>query len=180
MKRDIYKALVARSAMSRRGMLKGAAAMGGLAAFGGFSPALAQDESVRAQILKIPGVGAGSPTEADHIKVGELCLGPTKATVQPGEFAGVELTFFGPITSGVFNVLFRGFLKPWEDYTGAKITWIDVVQTDFNPRLMQSIASGTMEWDVMAMGALLEGDVMSKGMLDEMPQWVAPIPSIAR
>lgn len=50
-----------------------------------------------------------------------------------------------------------------------------MVQTDFNPRLMQSIASGTMEWDVIAIGALLEGDVMSKGLLDEMPKWVADI-----
>jgi multiple sugar transport system substrate-binding protein len=177
MKVEVYNALVARSVMSRRSLLRGASALGGMAALGGFGAgsAFAQDDSVRAQILKIPGVGMGQPTEADHIKVGELCLGPTKATVQPGEFAGVELTFMGPITSGVFNVLFRGFLKSWEDYTWAKITWIDLVQTDFNPRLMQSIASGTMDWDVMAMGALLEGDVMSKGMLDEMPQWVADI-----
>ena len=55
---------------------------------------MAQD-SVRAQILAIPGVGAGSPTDADWQKVGELCLGPTKANVAEGEFAGVELTFFG-------------------------------------------------------------------------------------
>ena len=40
--------------------------------------------------MKIPGVGAGSPTDADWQKVGELCLGPTKERVQEGEFAGVE------------------------------------------------------------------------------------------
>ena len=44
--------------------------------------------SLRAEILKIPGVGMGSPTDADWQKVGEMCLGGTKATVQEGEFAG--------------------------------------------------------------------------------------------
>ena len=67
----------------------------------------------------------------------------TKASVKPGEFAGVELTFMGANTSGVHNVLFRAFLTSWEEYTGAKITWIDLVQTDYNPRLMQAVATGT-------------------------------------
>jgi multiple sugar transport system substrate-binding protein len=176
MKIEHYDALVSKMTMTRRGMLRSAAAFGGMAAVGGFAGnALAQEGNVRAEVLKIPGIGMGRPTEADHIKVGELCLGPTKATVQPGEFAGVELTFMGANTSNVHNILFRPFLKAWEEYTGAKITWIDLVQTDYNPRLMQSIASGTMDWDIMEMGALLEGDVMAKGLLDEMPQWVADL-----
>ena len=37
--------------------------------------------SVRAEILKIPGVGAGSPTDSDWQKVGEMCLGATKENV---------------------------------------------------------------------------------------------------
>jgi multiple sugar transport system substrate-binding protein len=176
MKIEIYEALKARGAITRRNLLKGTSALCGAAAFGSFASitASAQD-NIRAQILNIPGIGKGTPSEADHIKVGELCLGPTKATVKPGEFAGVELTFMGAITSGVHNMLFRPFLKSWEEYTGAKITWIDLVQTDYNPRLMQSIASGTMDWDLMEMGALLEGDVMAKGLLDEMPKWVADL-----
>ena len=175
MKIEIYEALKARGAITRRNVLKGTSALCGAAAFGSFGQmgTAAAQENVRTQILNIPGIGKGTPSEADHIRVGELCLGPTKANVKPGEFKGVELIFMGAITSGVHNMLFRPFLKSWEEYTGAKITWIDLVQTDYNPRLMQSIASGTMDWDLMEMGALLEGDVMAKGLLDEMPKWVA-------
>ena len=73
-----------------------------------------------AQIMKIPGAGNGSPTDADWQKVGELCLGPTKANVKPGEFKGVEFSFMGLNNQNLHNFLFRGFLKPWEAYTGAR------------------------------------------------------------
>ncbi len=169
--------IAARSAMTRRGLLKGAVGVGGLAALGGLGlgagarPVLAQDD-IRAQILKIPGVGMGSPTDADWQKVGELTLGATKANVAEGEFAGVELTFLGLNNQNLHNFLFRGFLKPWEAYTGAKINWIDLAQADYNPRLQQSIATGTVDFDIIEMGAPFEGDTASKGMLDEMPDWV--------
>ncbi|MCA3448994.1 MAG: extracellular solute-binding protein [Rhodobacter sp.] len=169
--------IAARSAMTRRALLKGAAGVSGLAALGGLGlgagarPALAQD-NIRAQILKIPGVGMGSPTDADWQKVGELTLGATKANVAEGEFAGVELTFLGLNNQNLHNFLFRGFLKPWEAYTGAKINWIDLAQADYNPRLQQSIATGTVDFDIIEMGAPFEGDTASKGMLDEMPDWV--------
>ena len=114
----------------------------------------------------------GSPTDADWQKVGEMCLGPTKATVQEGEFAGVELTFMGLNNQNLHNFLFRGFLKPWEAYTGAKINWIDLAQADYNPRLQQSIATGTVDFDIIEMGAPFEGDTAGKGLLDEMPDWV--------
>ncbi len=102
MKVDIYNKLLAMQA-SRRKFLKGTATAGAVAAFGATgvlgkaSSALAQD-GLRAEILKIPGVGKGSPTDADWQKVGELCLGATKANVAEGEFAGVELTFMGLTT----------------------------------------------------------------------------------
>src|SRR4051812_724836 len=100
---------------NRRDVLKGAAAVAALSAAGGLGSvpsALAQD-NVRTEILKIPGVGKGSPTDADWQKVGELCLGGTKQTVQQGEFNGVELTFMGLNNQNLHNLLFRGFLKPW-------------------------------------------------------------------
>ena len=131
----------------------------------------AQD-NLRAQILKIPGVGKGSPTDADWQKVGELCLGATKANVEEGEFAGVELTFMGLNNQNLHNFLFRGFLKPWEAYTGAKINWIDLAQADYNPRLQQAIATGTVDFDIIEMGAPFEGDTAGRGLLDEMPDWV--------
>ena len=176
MKVNLYNQLVS-AQLSRRGLLKSAASLGVMAAASGAGlgamtlRAMAQD-NVRAQILKIPGVGAGSPTDADWQKVGELCMGPTKANVAAGEFAGVELTFFGINNNGLHNILFRGLLKGWEDYTGGKINWIDQAQADYNPRLQQSIATGTVDFDILAMGAPLEGDMGSKKLLDEMPDWV--------
>jgi multiple sugar transport system substrate-binding protein len=70
------------------------------------------------------------------------------------------------------NVLYRGFLKAWEDYTGAKFSWIDLAQADYNARLQQSIATKTVDFDVIEMGAPFEGDVCGKGLTSEMPKWV--------
>ena len=108
--------------VSRRTVVKGA--VGTAAAFGAsgvigksYRRALAQD-SVKAQILAIPGAGNGQPTEADMQKVGELCLGPTKASVAQGEFNGVELRFMGLNNQNLHNFVFRALLKSWEEYTG--------------------------------------------------------------
>jgi len=166
---------VMRHHMSRRKMLQGAASVGAVAAAGGLSTkpaAAASHANVRAEILKIPGVGAGSPTDADWQKVGEMTLGATKESVAEGEFAGVELSFMGLNNQNLHNFLFRGFLKPWEAYTGAKINWIDLAQADYNARLQQSIATGTVDFDIIEMGAPFEGDVLGRGMASEMPEWV--------
>ncbi len=175
MKLDVFAQMM-RAQASRRSLLKGAAGLGAAAAFGGGMtaslPAVAQG-SLRADILKIPGVGKGQPTDADWQKVGEMCLGPTKEVVKEGEFAGVELSFMGLNNQNVHNVLFRGQLKAWETYTGAKITWIDLAQADYNARLQQSIATGTVDFDVIEMGAPFEGDVCGKGLASVMPDWVA-------
>lgn len=173
MKVELYNHVV-RSGLTRRRLMQGAASIGSLAAMGGLGlsrSALAQDD-VRAAILAIPGVGAGSPTDADWQKVGEMTLAATRANVAEGEFAGVELTFMGLNNQNLHNFLFRGFLKPWEAYTGAKINWIDLAQADYNPRLQQAIATGTVDFDIIEMGAPFEGDTASKGLLDEMPDWV--------
>ena len=173
MKIEMYNQIV-RAGLTRRRLLQGVASVGGAAAIGGLGfgkPAYAQD-NLRAELLKIPGVGAGSPTDADWQKVGEMCLGATKANVAEGEFAGVELTFMGLNNQNQHNFLFRGFLKSWETYTGAKINWIDLAQADYNPRLQQAIATGTVDFDIIEMGAPFEGDTASKGLLDEMPDWV--------
>ncbi|WP_309084299.1 extracellular solute-binding protein [Chelativorans sp.] len=176
MKVHIYERLMAMQA-SRRRILKGAAGAGALAlgAKGGLGALMTRasaQENLRAEILKIPGVGAGSPTDADWQRVGELCLGGTRQTVQEGEFQGVELTFMGLNNQNLHNFLFRGFLKPWEAYTGAKINWIDLAQADYNARLQQSIATGTVDFDVLEMGAPFEGDVCGKGLASEVPDWV--------
>ncbi len=175
MRLHVYDQLMAMQA-SRREMMKGAAgAVSALAATSALGlstrPAFAED-SVAAQILKIPGAGNGSPTDADWQKVGELCLGPTKANVQPGEFKGIEFAFMGLNNQNLHNFLFRGFLKPWEAYTGASIKWIDLAQADYNARLQQSIATGTVDYDIIEMGAPFEGDMGVKDLLSEMPDWV--------
>ena len=175
MRVQVYEQLMAMQA-SRRQLMKGAAgAAAAIAANGSLAlssaPAYAAD-SVVAQIMKIPGAGNGSPTDADWQKVGELCLGPTKTYVQPGEFKGVEFSFMGLNNQNLHNFLFRGFLTPWEAYTGAKIKWIDLAQADYNARLQQSIATGTVDFDIIEMGAPFEGDMGVKDLLSEMPDWV--------
>ena len=159
---------------NRRNVLKGAAvgALGATGALGMFSTRAPAADDLRAQILQIPGVNKGSPGDADWQKVGELCLGATKANVAEGEFKGVELSFMGLNNQNLHNLLFRGFLKPWEAYTGAKLTWIDLAQADYNPRLQQTIATGTVDFDIVEMGAPFEGDVCGKGLTSEMPDWV--------
>ncbi|MEM8788685.1 MAG: extracellular solute-binding protein [Pseudomonadota bacterium] len=170
MKADLY-AYLRQAQLSRRTMLQGTAALTAASAMPGLG--LADGHSnLRAEILKIPGVGAGSPTDADWQKVGEMCLGGTRETVAEGEFAGVELTFMGLNNQNLHNFLFRGFLKPWEAYTGATINWIDLAQADYNARLQQSIATGTVDFDIIEMGAPFEGDVLGKGLASEMPDWV--------
>ncbi len=160
---------------NRRDVLKGAAGLAALGVAGGGAtmptPALAAGD-FRKQLLQYPGVGKGSPTDADWQKVGEMCLGATKQNVAAGEFKGVQLTFMGLNNQNLHNLLFRGFLKPWEAYTGAKIAWIDLAQADYNPRLQQAIATGTVDFDILEMGAPFEGDVCGKGLASEMPDWV--------
>lgn len=171
MKVELYNYIRNAQKMNRRQMLKGMTAVGAAA----MMPKLAFGDghgNVRAEILKIPGVGAGSPTDSDWQKVGEMCLGATKENVAAGEFEGVELSFMGLNNQNLHNFLFRGFLKPWEAYTGAKINWIDLAQADYNARLQQSIATGTVDFDIIEMGAPFEGDVLGKGLASEMPDWV--------
>jgi multiple sugar transport system substrate-binding protein len=162
---------------NRRTVFKGAAGTAAaLSATGlagkSFQSALAQDD-IKAQILAIPGAGNGQPTEADMQKVGELCLGPTKANVTQGEFKGVELKFLGLNNQNLHDFIFRAFLKSWEDYTGAKITWDDQAQDTVFARVQQSIATGTADFDVLEGGAPWEGDILGKGLASEMPDWVA-------
>ncbi len=167
MKVEIYNQMLRAGKISRRNVMKGMASVGAMSAMGGLgSPGFAASHAnVRAEILKIPGVGMGSPTDADWQKVGEMCLGPTMDNVAEGEFAGVELTFMGLNNQNLHNFLFRGFLKPWEAYTGAKINWIDLAQADYNARLQQSIATGTVDFDIIEMGAPFEGDTAGQGLL---------------
>jgi multiple sugar transport system substrate-binding protein len=171
MKIELYNRMV----MNRRTWLKGTAAVsaaGVAGSLGAMATTAQAQDNVRAQILQIPGVGKGSPTDADWQKVGEMCLAATKANIKEGEFKGVELTFMGLNNQNLHNLLFRGFLKPWEAYTGAKINWIDLAQADYNARLQQSIATGTVDFDIIEMGAPFEGDVCGKGLASEMPDWV--------
>ena len=99
MKLDLYNYAV-RNGLTRRRFLQGTSAIAGAAAMSGagglLKPARSFAQSdVRAEILGIPGVGRGSPTDADWQRVGELCLGGTRETLAEGELEGVELTFMG-------------------------------------------------------------------------------------
>ena len=177
MKKSLYEYAIAKSKASRRTFLKGAAGAGAVAAMSGGLSSVASSavasSDLRSAILKIPGVGVGSPGDADWQKVGEMCLGGTKERVKEGEFNGVEISFLGLDSLNLHNMLHRGFLKPWEKYTGAKIKWIDLAQADYNARLQQSIATGTVDFDIVQSGAPYEGDLCGKGLTSEMPGWVA-------
>ncbi|MEM8871817.1 MAG: sugar ABC transporter substrate-binding protein [Pseudomonadota bacterium] len=170
MKVGLYN-YIRQAQVSRRMLLQGTAAIAATSALPKLATADAHS-TLRADILKIPGVGSGSPTDADWQTVGEMCLGGTRETVAEGEFAGVELTFMGLNNQNLHNFLFRGFLKPWEAYTGATINWVDLAQADYNARLQQSIATGTVDFDIVEMGAPFEGDVLGKGLASPMPDWV--------
>ena len=177
MKKSLYEYAIAKSKASRRTFLKGAAGAGAVAAMSGGLSSVATNafgaSDLRSAILKIPGVGVGSPGDADWQKVGEMCLGGTKERVKEGEFNGVEISILGLDSLNLHNMLHRGFLKPWEKYTGAKIKWIDLAQADYNARLQQSIATGTVDFDIVQSGAPYEGDLCGKGLTSEMPGWVA-------
>src|SRR2546423_10909978 len=96
---------------NRRTVLKGAASAAALGSAGGLGAvseqALAQD-NLRARILQMPGVGKGAPTDADWQKVGELCLGPSKANVKEGEFKGAEPSFIGLYNPNRHHLAFSG------------------------------------------------------------------------
>lgn len=167
---------ILRTSVDRRTVLKAATgAAAGFYAWGvpgkSYQRALAQ-ESVIQQILAIPGAGS-EPTEADMQRVGELILEPTKANVQPGEFQGQRLTFLGLNNAGKHNLVFRPLLAAWQEYTGAEIEWIDLPQAEIFPRIQQSIASGTVDFDILEGGAPWEGDILGKGLAAPMPDWVA-------
>ena len=178
MKKSLYE-YVLKHGVNRRSFVKAAASTGAIAAMSGGLSSVAtsvfadSNSELRNAILKIPGVGAGSPGDAEFQKVGEMCLGGTKERVKEGEFAGVELNFMGLDSFNLHNMLHRGFLKPWEKYTGAKINWIDLAQADYNARLQQSIATGTVDFDILQAGAPFEGDICGKKLTSEMPGWVA-------
>ena len=178
MKKSLYEYAI-KHGMNRRSFVKAAASTGVIAAMSGGLSSVAtsvfadSNSELRNAILKIPGVGAGSPGDAEFQKVGEMCLGGTKERVKEGEFAGVELNFMGLDSFNLHNMLHRGFLKPWEKYTGAKINWIDLAQADYNARLQQSIATGTVDFDILQAGAPFEGDICGKKLTSEMPGWVA-------
>ena len=80
MKVELYE-MMSRSRLSRRRMLQGSVALGAMAALPMTARVASAQDNLRAQILAIPGVGQGSPTDAHWQQVGELCLGATKASV---------------------------------------------------------------------------------------------------
>ncbi|HEY8448353.1 MAG TPA: extracellular solute-binding protein [Thermomicrobiales bacterium] len=129
--------------------------------------ALAQ-ESVKDQILAIPGPGAGAPTESDMERVGELCL----RTQNRGKFQGQTVVFQGLSNAGFHVNVFRPLCRAWEEATGAKIEWIEVTQADSYPRMSQAISTGNIEFDVLEGSGTWEGELLGGGYCVPMPDWV--------
>ena len=79
MKVELYNYIKAAQKMNRRQWLKGSAALGAVAMMP--KTAAADGHSnVRAEILKIPGVGAGSPPTAIGRRSAKCALAPPRKT----------------------------------------------------------------------------------------------------
>jgi hypothetical protein len=49
----------------------------------------------------------------------------------------------------------------------------NLVQNDYNPCQAQALETGTMDWDTFDRGGATEGDPMSEGLADPMPERIA-------
>jgi len=173
-----FDANVLRRKVDRRSALKGAGAAAAMSAWGLRSAstrkALAQ-ESVKDQILAIPGPGEGSPSESDIERVGELCLNTDKQ----GAFAGQKVVFQGLSNAGFHVNVFRPICRAWEEATGAEIEWIEVTQADSYPKMSQALASGNVEFDVLEGSGGWEGEMLGGGYMIPMPDAVKNAPEYA-
>ena len=176
MKVGLYNELV-RAGATRRDILKGAASMAAIAAASGAGlgaltrPASAQTSCARRFCRSPVSARASRPMPISRRSVNSASRRP-RPTSRKANSPASNSPSWASTTRTLHNVLFRGFLKPWEAYTGAKINWIDLAQADYNARLQQSIATGTVDFDIIEMGAPFEGDVCGKGLTSEMPDWV--------
>ena len=136
---------------------------------------LAAQTSVKDQILAIPGAGAGSPSESDIEKVGELCLN----TTNQGKFSGQKVVFQGLSNAGFHVNIFRPISRAWEEATGAEIEWIEVTQADSYPKMSQALASGNVEFDVLEGSGGWEGEMLGGGYFTPMPDAVKNAPEYA-
>ena len=137
-----------------------------------FRRAYAAQESVKDQILAIPGPGAGSPSESDMERVGELVLNTDKQ----GAFAGQTVVFQGLSNAGFHVNVFRPLSRAWEEATGATIEWIEVTQADSYPRMSQALASGSVEFDVLEGSGGWEGEMLGGGYFLPMPEEIQNAP----
>ena len=160
---------------NRRSVLKAAAASSLAVGTPLFRRPASAQGTVKDQILAIPGPGAGSPSEADMEKVGELCLNTTKQ----GAFAGQTVVFQGLSNAGFHVNVFRPISRAWEEATGAKVEWIEVTQTDSYPKMSQALASGNVEFDVLEGSGGWEGEMLGGGYFIPMPAEVKDAPEYA-
>jgi multiple sugar transport system substrate-binding protein len=160
---------------NRRSVLKAAAASSLAVGTPLFRRPVSAQESVKDQILAIPGPGAGSPSESDIEKVGELCLNTTKQ----GAFTGQTVVFQGLSNAGFHVNVFRPISRAWEEATGAKVEWIEVTQADSYPKMSQALASGNVEFDVLEGSGGWEGEMLGGGYFIPMPAEVKDAPEYA-
>jgi multiple sugar transport system substrate-binding protein len=168
-----------RARANRRTVIK--SATGAAAAFGAagvlgksYQRALAQD-SVKDQILAIPGQGAGAPSESDMERVGELVL----RTQNKDKFKGQKVVFQGLSNAGFHVNVFRPLSRAWEEATGAQIEWIEVTQADSYPKASQSMQTGNIEFDVLEASGTWEGEMLGGGFCVPMPDAVKNDPGYA-
>ncbi len=169
---------VLRNRLSRRTVLKAAGAATAFCATGivgkSYRRALAQ-ESVKDQILQIPGSGKGAPTDADMERVGELTL----RSQNKDKFKGQTVRFQGLSNANAHVNVFRPLSRAWEEHTGATVEWIEVTQADSYPKMSQALASNTVAFDVLEGSATWEGELLAGGHCVPMPDSVRNDPGYA-
>jgi multiple sugar transport system substrate-binding protein len=132
----------------------------------------ATPESVKDQILAIPGPGAGAPTESDMERVGELCL----HTGYQGAFQGQTVVFQGPADERFWLHAFRPLSRAWEEATGATIEWVAIPPDDLYTTMSRELASGEVGFDIVQASATWEGEMLGGRHMLPMPDAVRNAP----
>jgi multiple sugar transport system substrate-binding protein len=129
-------------------------------------------QSVKDQILAIPGPGAGDPTESDMERVGELCL----QTAHQGAFRGQTVVFQGPDDERFWLHAFRPLSRAWQEATGATVEWVAIPPDDLYATISQSLASGEVGFDITQAAGTWEGEMLGGGHMLPMPDAVKNAP----
>ena len=171
--------------VTRRDFLRSAVAGLGLVAGGSLIQACAQApaaaptqapaaaEPTKAPAAEPTKAAAAEPTKAPAAEPTQaLAPEPTKApeVAPPAKEGGVTITIMGDGLSGTAHLgAFKEKTPKWEEATGHKVKFIDIPFDQLFDKYHTTVASGTVDYDLMFEPATWEGDAFSKGLAVELP-----------